>query len=420
MRLGVVPLLSGNSGGVYQYCRMVLEALRTPGTLEPNDTVVLFVHDPRDPLLSKISDPSWTILPLNPPTFRRKLGALARALPFGRSALDLLNGRTRQELPASQSPRTRPDLARWFKASGIDLMLYPVPMSISFEAGIPYIFAVHDLQHRLQPDFPEVGSSREWQSREYLFGNGIGQARAVVTDSETGRQDVLDCYGDKGISPESIFVLPYVPPTYLPDRIDQQERRRIRELYQLPERYFFYPAQFWPHKNHANLLKALALLRDHKGIAAPLVLCGSHHNAVRSQTFSDVMTLADSLGLSEQVSYLGFVPDGDMAALYAEAQALVMPTFFGPTNIPVLEAWSLGCPVLTSDLRGIREQAGDAALLADPHSPDSLCEALYLLWQDNARRSALIDAGRRRLQAYGPRDFAGRLRDVNLYAASCN
>ena len=110
---------------------------------------------------------------------------------------------------------------------------------------------------------------------------------------------------------------------------------------------------------------------------------------------------------------IGFAPglsgDRDMAGLYAGAAALVMPTFFGPTNIPILEAWSLGCPVLTSDIRGVREQAGDAALLADPRSVQAIADGIRRLWTDPDLCHTLAERGRRRLAAYGPEDYRRRL-----------
>ena len=91
------------------------------------------------------------------------------------------------------------------------------------------------------------------------------------------------------------------------------------------------------------------------------------------------MNTARELKVDRQIRHLGYVPANDMAALYANAEALVMPTFFGPTNIPILEAWGLGCPVITSDIRALREQAGDAALLADPNSADTgRCDQTHL------------------------------------------
>jgi len=128
--------------------------------------------------------------------------------------------------------------------------------------------------------------------------------------------------------------------------------------------------------------------------------------------FRSVQEAMRRLGLEERVLSLGYVPDGDMSALYAGAVALIMPTFFGPTNIPVLEAWSFGCPVLTSDIRGIREQVGDAAVLVDPRSVESIADGIRRLWTDEGLRAALAERGRRRLQSYTPADFRARLADI--------
>jgi glycosyltransferase involved in cell wall biosynthesis len=412
MRLGVVPLLSGDSGGVYQYCLMVLEGLRAPGVLASDDRVTLFVHDVQDPLLKQVAAPEWEIRPLSPPSLRRKAVALARAFPGGEQLLGAMRTLAPQEsrVPDDISRiRKKPKLSAWFRKANIDVMLYPVPMSIAFETDVPYIFAVHDLQHRLQPQFPEVGSPKEWTSREYLFRNGVAKALLVIADSETGCEDVMACYGETGITEDRVMPLPFVPPSYVPQNLSSDVRLAVRRRYGLPERYVFYPAQFWPHKNHLRLIEAMALLRDRDGLALHLVLCGSHYNEIRSKTFAEVFALVSKLGLEQNVHYLGFVPDGDMAALYAEAEALVMPTFFGPTNIPILEAWTLDCPVLTSDLRGIRDQAGDAALLCDPHSIEALAQGLSRLWTDQDLRTLLSALGRERVNAWTKSHFAKRL-----------
>src|SRR3989475_11210275 len=117
------------------------------------------------------------------------------------------------------------------------------------------------------------------------------------------------------------------------------------------------------------------------------------------------MRLRSQLGLEGEIRYLGYAPDEDMSGLYAGAAALVMPTFFGPTNIPVLEAWAFGWRVLTSDIRGVREQVGDAALLADPTSVEAIAGGIRRLWTDREVGRALSDLGRRRLSAYTPEDY---------------
>jgi glycosyltransferase involved in cell wall biosynthesis len=300
-------------------------------------------------------------------------------------------------------------MQRWLRHCGIDLMLYPTGNPLSFETGLPYVLAIHDLQHRLQPEFPEVAANGEWEWREYRFRNGARYATLLLADSEVGKEDILTCYGPDGVTPDRVKVLPFLPACYLTVEVPASERQRVRMRYALPERYLFYPAQFWPHKNHIRLVQALGLLKQTSQLTIPLVFCGSYTGAIREATFREVMRLSAELGLAGEVRYLGYAPDADMSGLYASAAALVMPTFFGPTNIPVLEAWAFGCPVLTSDIRGIREHVGGAALLADPASVEAIAAGLQRLWTDRELGRTLADLGRRRLAAYTPEEYRRRL-----------
>jgi len=283
---------------------------------------------------------------------------------------------------------------------------------ISFEARIPYIMPVHDLQHMLQPEFPEVSANGEWEQREYLFRNGIRNAILILVDSEVGKEDVLRFYGRYGISPDRIRIIPFLPANYLSVHVPPKLRAEIRRRYSLPKRYLFYPAQFWAHKNHVRIVKAIALLREQAGAEIHMVFCGANTTATQKQTYLEVMTLVCELNISDQVHYLGYVPDEDMSGLYAEAAGLVMPTFFGPTNIPILEAWAFGCPVVTSDIRGIQEQVGDAGLLVDIRSVEGIAAGMLRVWRDHQLRDELARRGRRRLESYTPEEFQLRLSDI--------
>jgi glycosyltransferase involved in cell wall biosynthesis len=180
-------------------------------------------------------------------------------------------------------------------------------------------------------------------------------------------------------------------------------------VYDLPERYFFYPAQFWPHKNHLRIVQALSSLRKNRDSSPPIVFSGSQTGEIRQETFREVMALASGIGVHKQVQYVGYLPDEDIAAVYAESAGLVMPTFFGPTNIPILEAWAYGCPVLTSDIRGIREQVADAAIVVDPTSIEALADGMYWLWTDKELCARLALRGMERLAHYTPADFRSTL-----------
>jgi glycosyltransferase involved in cell wall biosynthesis len=301
-------------------------------------------------------------------------------------------------------------LERWIRSHGVDLVLYATADAMAFESRVPYILAVHDLQHRLQPEFPEVSADGEWDRREQLFRNGIGRALMVLVDSEVGREDVLTLYGDL-IEPERVKVLPFVPAPYLDHRIGDSEVERVRAVHRLPATYLLFPAQFWSHKNHLRVVSALGILRS-RGMDIPVVMCGSAEGAHRSSVLHQVREEASVGRVSDLIHVLGYVPDSDMAALYRGALGVILPTFFGPTNIPVVEAWAMNVPVITSDIRGIREQCGDAALLVDPRSVDAIADGIDRLWRDEPLRSRLVRAGKTRLRTYGPRDFRLRLHEI--------
>jgi len=396
---------------------------------ESEDEFVLFLVRPTDERFISDFGKHWLRIPLYQAehsleqvaepsfSFKERILALVRAQVRKRPTLLGIWGRMRHKVipRRARDPdkiRRRVAFTRWFRHIGIDWILYTGPDALSFEAGIPYVMPVHDLQHRLQPEFPEVSANGEWESREYLFRNAIRHATLILADSEVGKEDILRFYGPYGASPDRIKVLPLLPSNYLSVDVPKRSRLRVRQAYHLPERYLFYPAQFWPHKNHARIIEALGLLKRKYKIEIHVVFCGVHSGEIRERTFRETMVLARRLGVSDRVHYLGRVPNEVMSGLYAEALALVMPTFFGPTNIPPLEAWAFGCPVLCSDIRGIREQIGDAGLLVPPRSTEAIAEGIYRLWTDKNLRDQLAARGHRRLAKYTPEDFRRLLGDI--------
>lgn len=414
MRIGVLPG-SPAKGGVYQYSLSVLDALDPASAAREGDELVV-LGDEADGLdLESLAARGWRVAPASPPMTAVPVDSAGRWRP--RRVLGALRRRVRRhadEAPRPDVIRGRPDVAAWHAELGIDLMIYPNPTTISFEAGTPYVTAVHDLQHRLQPEFPEVSANGESEWREYLYRNAIAQAVLILADSEIGREDVLEHYGELDVPEDRVKVLPHAVPPYLLEagRPDQPTIDAVRRRYSLPDRYFFYPAQYWPHKNHVRLVRALAALQHDHGVQATLVLSGRHSGGIRDATRAEMLTEARTEGVAGRVIELGAVPNGDMASLYAGAVALTMPTFFGPTNIPILEAWAVGCPVLTSDIRGIREQTGDAGVLVDPTSVGAIAQGMAMLWNDEGLRCWLVERGEARLAAHGPEQFRDGLTGI--------
>jgi glycosyltransferase involved in cell wall biosynthesis len=262
---------------------------------------------------------------------------------------------------------TRPPSAaqadRVLRARGVDVVHFPY--AVRFQTGLPFIYEPLDLQHR---HLPELFSPGERRWRDAIYKGGCERARLIVTGTRFTKQDIVREYG---IDPGKIAVIPIrsaLPPT----PPTQAAIARVRQTYNLSDRFLLYPAMAFPHKNHLRLFEALAILRDRHGLILPLVCTGRQY-----ESHSPVLDRAIvRLGLDHQVHMLGPVPADDLVALYGAAWALVYPSLFEGIGMPVLEALQYGLPVITSNAACLPEVAGDAALYFDPTHVEAIVEAL--------------------------------------------
>jgi glycosyltransferase involved in cell wall biosynthesis len=181
----------------------------------------------------------------------------------------------------------------------------------------------------------------------------------------------------------------------------------IRNKYQLNVPYIFYPAQFWAHKNHIYLLEGLKYLEQDFGLHVGAIFSGGDFG-----NLDFIRENVAKLGLSDKVRFIDFVANEEILELYRQSLSLVMPTYFGPTNLPPLEAFEIGIPVLYSDKDGLRDQVGDAALLMDLKNSRSMARQLKNLIEDKQLRQRLIEAGRKKLDYFNSFDRLAVLKSI--------
>lgn len=295
---------------------------------------------------------------------------------------------------------------RLFEKEGLDLIFYPTSSDLSFLSPIPAVVTVHDLQHRLNPRFKEVSAGGRWEYREYGYQNISRYSYRIFVDSQVGRENILSFYPE---SEKKIVILPYLAPSYIDPNVLTSTINLVRQKYSLPDKYIFYPAKFWPHKNHRRLIEALIILKK-QGNKVYLIMTGSKHADFSS--FDEVMKFAERKGVKDQIIFLGLVSNKELSVIYKLAKALVMPTYFGPTNIPVLEAWKMGTPVIYSDIRGCREQLGDAGLLVNPNSPRDIADKILKIYTQPKLDSVLIKRGHERVKEWTFGDFSRKIEKV--------
>ncbi len=312
-----------------------------------------------------------------------------------------------REIESVRAHWRRPsDIDRIAAAKGIDFVWF---LSAQPErTDLPYMTVVWDLQHRATPWFPELSANGVWDSRDAVHRWFLQRASKIVTGTEVGRHQLTQFFQ---VPFENVLVLPHPTPTYALDAGVVSNQDAIARL-GLTTPFVLYPAQFWPHKNHVNLLLAIADLKR-KGIAISVALAGSDKG---NRQF--VADLAAREGIADRVHFLGFVERDVLIALYREALALTYVSWCGPENLPPLEAFALGCPVVATRIPGAEEQLGDAALLCEPGEPQSISGAIARLLDDPDLRARLIAAGQARSKRFTPTDYvAGVMGFLDQFAA---
>jgi len=275
----------------------------------------------------------------------------------------------------------------------IELMWFATP---AFEfVSVPYIYTVWDLQHRLQSYFPEVSvTGWTFDAREKRYGSVIPRATYVVIGNQEGKRELIEFYA---MPEQRIKTISMPVPCFA---FDKNINSVDLKTYKITKPFLFYPAQFWPHKNHILILLALKILKEKYNLDFDVVFTGSDKG-----NLDYIKDKTAALGLVQKVHFLNFVPTEVLKNLYRNAFALVFPSFFGPDNIPPIEAFALGCPVISANFLGVEFQLADAALLFDPKDEYELAQMIKNLHEDSDLRQSLINKGELLVKNYTPEKY---------------
>lgn len=247
--------------------------------------------------------------------------------------------------------------------------------------GARTLLTVHDLTFLVRPECAEEGL------RRYLtraVPRALRRADMVLVDSRATADDLARLLGVGGARVRLIY--PGVDPRFRPLPAAQVEPLRVQ--LGLPAEFLLFVSTIEPRKNLVRLIEAYALL----GPGAPhLVIAGR-----RGWLYEEVFAAVGRAGVGGRVRFLDFVDDAQLPALYNLARAFVYPSLYEGFGLPALEALACGTPVVTAAVSSLPEVAGEAAVLVDPLSVESIAAGI---------RRALAEG--ERLRAAGPAQ-AGR------------
>jgi glycosyltransferase involved in cell wall biosynthesis len=275
-----------------------------------------------------------------------------------------------------------------YEALGCDVLHLPTQRFVL--CAIPTVYNPHDLQHL---HYPQFFTAQELAAREKGYRAGCQLSNTVVVGSAWVKQDVLRQYG---VDPDKVQVIPWASPTVQYSQLETAHLEEARQTLRLPARYALYPAVTWPHKNHLRLLEAVADLRDSRGLVVHLVCTGARYEG----HWARVEQRMHQLRLESQVTFLGFLPEAELRAVYRLAEFLVLPSLFEADSCPIHEAWCEGTPVASSNHTALPEQVGDAGLLFDAKDVSEIANAIHRMSTDGELRRELVERGHRRLKDF--------------------
>lgn len=272
-------------------------------------------------------------------------------------------------------------LPRRMQRDGLDLFhgtFYRLPILLP----VPGVLTVHDLSGLLKPEL----HTRKTHFVNRMYPLFVRKAAAIIAVSGATASELEKRF--PGTAGKTVVVHEAADPRLAPVT-DPVELRRVRGKYALPERFILFLGTLEPRKNLTGLLDAFARIAP--GIPHDLVIAG----ALGWKTAAMEAKLSDS-DLRDRILLTGRIPDEDVPALLSLCELFVYPSLYEGFGLPVLEAMACGAPVVTSSVSSMPEVAGDAALLADPRSPEDLARAIGALARDGELRRRLSGRSRDR------------------------
>jgi glycosyltransferase involved in cell wall biosynthesis len=390
VRIGISALQDGlgSSGGVDVYTRLLVEALATYDT--ENEYLVIVSRRQRD---------SWK--------YRKWPSNMRFVERCSRKAFRSLLVYMRHQLgdafsfPVQSRSAIEAMISDQIDSLGLDLIHHPSTTIYPISASTPCVLTFFDMQHEYYPQFfiqSELGR------RSQTYKASVDKASLIIVPSRYTQKTLMEKYGTLEAKIKRIPV--GICDAFQP--ASPTEIARVRAKYSLPEQFVFYPANPWPHKNHARLMAAIRILKEHYGQPVNLVLSGRLLDEPRDATL-----LAVAAGVEAEVVDLGYVPLVDLPAFYSMASFMIFPSLFEGFGIPLVEAMACSCPIAAADATAIPECVNGAALLFNPFDAGAIAESMHRMLGDEELQRDLVRKGRQQLPRFSWECIVRRL--VSVY-----
>lgn len=305
-----------------------------------------------------------------------------------------------QQIQAASADGARrlPDLWRLGRSvarAKYDVFFFPTRYSYyPMTCRTPTVIAFHDATGEKHPKliFPNFRARQFWRIKSKL---ALWQADQLITVSHDARKQIAEMFR---IPANDIAVISEGPDPIFRELDDQEQELRIRKKLGLPidTPLILYVGGISPHKNLDGLFRALVDTPE----PWHAVLVGDYKGDSFWGCYDELSALGKDLGLSERITFTGYVSDDDLVVLYNTSTLLILPSFSEGFGLPVVEAMTCGTAVTASARNSIPEVLGDAGILFDPTKPREMTDAMTQLLTNSEMREEFCRRGREQARLY--------------------
>lgn len=260
----------------------------------------------------------------------------------------------------------------------IDLVCFLSPSFDSFYFNkLNYIINVWDNCHIEHPEFPEIRNNFEFEKREILYNKVLKKSASIIVDSDQTKKNLKKRYL---INSSKIKVNNFK--NVLSKNVEFDNTILSRINIEFP--YIYYPAQYWCHKNHIYIIDALKKLIELK-VNISVIFSGSDKGNLK---FLKDYSIKNEV--NNNIFFLGFLEEGEKNTLIKNAFSIVIPSFFGPTNLPPIEAAIIGTPAIVAKSTLWAKNENHGFKEVDLKDPNDLAKVLIDLLKNKNLRKQMI------------------------------
>lgn len=246
--------------------------------------------------------------------------------------------------------------------------------------NIKKIVTIYDLQHEY---FPQNFSEKVLEYRKNIYQYTVLNSDHIIAISDYTKKTIIEKYKINSDKITTVY-------------LGAEAREDVKSKLRLPQNFIFYPATFWPHKNHLILIKALKELRP-QFPDLNLIFTGAIKNTKLKKEIDDLISFYN---LCDRVIYLGYVSEDDLSHIYRKARALIFPSSFEGFGLPIIEAFKQNLPVIAANNSSIGEIVNSAGLLFETNNLEMLVPQIKKILSDSGLRENLISKGRERAKIF--------------------